>query len=58
MLSHSCPGPGAVQDILVLMQCPVPPLATVRARPIGAMRMVDGGEQDDKIIAVRWPCHV
>ena len=47
-----------MQDILVLMQCPVPPLATVRARPIGAMRMVDGGEQDDKIIAVRSPCHV
>jgi hypothetical protein len=36
----------------VLMQGPVPPLSFVRAKPIGAMRMVDAGEQDDKIIAV------
>ena len=36
----------------MLMQGPVPPLSFLRARPIGAMRMVDGGEQDDKIIAV------
>jgi hypothetical protein len=41
-----------VQDILVLMQEPVPPLSFMRAKPIGAMRMVDCGEQDDKIIAV------
>jgi hypothetical protein len=41
-----------VQDILVLMQGPVPPLTFLRARMIGAMRMLDGGEQDDKIIAV------
>jgi Inorganic pyrophosphatase len=41
-----------MQDILVLMQEPVPPLSFMRAKPIGAMRMVDGGEEDDKIIAV------
>jgi hypothetical protein len=41
-----------LQDILVLMQGPVPPLSFARAKPIGAMRMVDAGEQDDKIIAV------
>ena len=41
-----------VQDILVLIQSPVPPLSFMRAKPIGALRMIDGGEQDDKIIAV------
>jgi Inorganic pyrophosphatase len=41
-----------MQDILVLMQAPVPPLSFLRAKPIGAMRMIDCGEQDDKIIAV------
>jgi inorganic pyrophosphatase len=38
-------------DILVLMQEPVEPLAIVRARPLGGLRMVDKGG-DDKIIAV------
>lgn len=38
-------------DILVLGQtfCP---MCIVRAKPIGVMKMVDGGEADDKIIAV------
>ena len=40
-----------MQDILVLMQEPVPPLSFLRAKPIGAMRMIDCGEEDDKIIA-------
>lgn len=39
-------------DILVLSQYPVCPLCIMRARPIGVMKMVDGGESDDKIIAV------
>jgi inorganic pyrophosphatase len=38
-------------DILVLMQEPVEPLAIVRARPLGGLRMVDKGG-DDKIVAV------
>ena len=42
----------ALQDILVLMQAPVPPLSFMRAKVIGALRMVDGGEEDDKVIAV------
>ena len=36
----------------MLMQAPVPPLSFMRAKTIGALRMVDGGEEDDKIIAV------
>lgn len=39
-------------DILVLMQEPVVPFSFLRAKPIGVMRMIDQGEQDDKIIAV------
>ncbi len=39
-------------DILVLGQVSVAPLAIMRAKPIGVMKMVDGGEADDKIIAV------
>lgn len=39
-------------DILVLGQDQVVPLAILRARPIGVMRMLDQGEADDKIIAV------
>jgi inorganic pyrophosphatase len=39
-------------DILVLGQEPVVPMCIMEARPIGVMSMLDGGEQDDKIIAV------
>ena len=39
-------------DILVLCQLSVPPLSLMRARPIGIMPMIKGGEADDKIIAV------
>lgn len=36
----------------VIMQEPVAPFSFLRAKPIGVMRMLDQGEQDDKIIAV------
>ncbi len=39
-------------DILVLGQVCVAPLSIMRAKPIGVMKMIDGGEADDKIIAV------
>ena len=39
-------------DILVLGQEPVVPLALMRAKPIGVMKMLDQGEADDKILAV------
>ena len=39
-------------DALVLGQESVVPLAIMRAKPIGVMKMVDQGEEDDKIIAV------
>jgi len=39
-------------DILVLTQINVVPMCIVPAKIIGVMRMLDGGEADDKIIAV------
>lgn len=39
-------------DILVICQEDIVPLCIVPAKVIGVMRMIDGGEADDKIIAV------
>ena len=39
-------------DVLVLCSEPIYPLTLVQVYPIGAMRMIDGGSLDDKIIAV------
>jgi len=39
-------------DILVLSQIEIVPMCLVQANVIGVMRMLDGGEMDDKIIAV------
>ena len=39
-------------DILVISQIDIVPMCLVDAKVIGVMRMLDGGEMDDKIIAV------
>lgn len=39
-------------DILILSQMEIVPMCIVEAKVIGAMRMMDNGEMDDKIIAV------
>lgn len=39
-------------DILIISQIDIVPLCIVPAKVIGVMRMLDGGEADDKIIAV------
>lgn len=39
-------------DILILTSAKVLPMCIMRAKVIGVMRMIDGGEMDDKIIAV------
>ncbi len=39
-------------DILVLSRIEIVPMCIVEAKVIGVMRMLDGGEMDDKIIAV------
>lgn len=41
-------------DVILLTTFPLLPGVLVRARPIAIMNMVDGGEGDDKVIAV--PC--
>ncbi|HUQ05104.1 MAG TPA: inorganic diphosphatase [Kofleriaceae bacterium] len=43
---------GDALDILVLMQEPVAPLAIVRARAVGGLKMRDDKGEDDKIVAV------
>lgn len=39
-------------DVLVVTSEPVVPLSTLRCRPIGVLKMIDGGKKDYKIIAV------
>ena len=39
-------------DALVITRQPVYPGALIRVRPIGILKMIDGGEADDKIVAV------
>ena len=39
-------------DILVICSVDVEPLCLIEAKVIGVMHMIDGGEIDDKIIAV------
>lgn len=46
-------------DVILLTTFPLLPGVLVRARPVAIMSMIDGGESDDKIIAVpiddpRW----
>ena len=45
-------GDGDPLDALVFTREPVYPGAFIRARPIGVLKMIDGGESDNKIIAV------
>ncbi|MDR1260243.1 MAG: inorganic diphosphatase [Oscillospiraceae bacterium] len=39
-------------DVLVICVEPIVPLTLVRCRPIGIVYMLDGGEADEKIIAI------
>ena len=39
-------------DIIILTHRPVYPMTLVNARVIGVIRMIDGDEKDDKIVAV------
>jgi inorganic pyrophosphatase len=50
---------GDALDVVLLTTYPLYPGILVEARPVAVMRMIDGGEGDDKIIAVpkndpRW----
>ncbi|CAM5776387.1 inorganic pyrophosphatase [Labrys miyagiensis] len=39
-------------DVLVYTRAPIAPGAVMRVRPIGVLKMIDGGDVDDKIVAV------
>ena len=41
-------------DALVICSEPILPMTLVRCRPIGAIKMVDGGDNDEKIIAAPY----
>lgn len=43
---------GDALDVLLLTTYPLAPGILVHARPVAVLKMVDGGESDDKIIAV------
>ncbi len=43
---------GDPMDILVLIDQPTFPGCIIESRPVGMMKMIDGGEKDDKILAV------
>ncbi|AXV38563.1 MAG: inorganic pyrophosphatase [Methanobacterium sp. BRmetb2] len=43
---------GDPMDIMVLMEQPTFPGCVIESRPIGMMKMIDGGDKDDKILAV------
>ena len=43
---------GDALDVILLTTYPLAPGILVEARPIGLMKMIDGGEGDDKVIAV------
>lgn len=50
---------GDALDVVVLTTYPLAPGILVKVRPLAVMRMIDGGESDDKVIAVpvndpRW----
>ncbi|MFC4561667.1 inorganic diphosphatase [Nocardiopsis mangrovi] len=51
-LPRTLAGDGDPLDVLVFSREPLVPGAVVRIRPVGTLRMVDGGEQDDKVVAV------
>jgi len=43
---------GDALDVVLLTTYPLAPGILVRARPVAIMEMVDGGERDDKVVAV------
>ena len=50
---------GDALDVILLTTFPLAPGILVRARPVALMNMIDGGDKDDKVIAVpiddpRW----
>jgi inorganic pyrophosphatase len=51
-ITSSLGGDNDPLDALVYTREPVVPGAIIKVRPIGVLKMIDGGETDDKIVAV------
>src|SRR6478735_10857078 len=51
-ITSSLGGDGDPLDAIVYTREPVAPGAIIRVRAIGVLKMIDGGEVDDKIVAV------
>ncbi len=45
-------GDGDPLDAMIFSRVPIQAGVLVRVRPVGVLRMIDGGEQDDKILCV------
>jgi inorganic pyrophosphatase len=54
-ISQSAGGDGDPLDVLVYTRVPITPGSMILVRPVGILRMIDGGEVDDKIVAVPAP---
>ena len=52
VISQTLAGDGDNLDVLVYTRVPIQSGALILVRPIGVLKMIDGGEQDDKVIAV------
>lgn len=50
--SQTLSGDGDPLDVLVYTRGPLAPGSIIRVRPIGILKTTDGGESDDKVIAV------
>ncbi|GAA5543412.1 MULTISPECIES: inorganic diphosphatase [Brucella] len=51
-ITSTLAGDGDPLDALVYTREPIVPGAIIKVRPIGVLKMIDGGEKDDKIVAV------
>ncbi len=52
VISQTLAGDGDSLDVLVYTRSPIQSGALILVRPIGVLKMLDGGAQDDKVIAV------
>ncbi len=52
VITQTLAGDGDNLDVLVYSRAPIQAGAAILVRPIGILKMKDGGEQDDKVIAV------
>ncbi len=52
VITQTLAGDGDNLDVLVYTRIPIQSGGLIAVRPIGILKMIDGGEEDDKVIAV------